>query len=100
MEPMARVGRSHFGTEDGQQVSSEKAESLILSACWIEGYSGNVSKAKDKFTFYVLIPFMMIFSCGEYPILGTWRLVVDCFHVYPSLLLSLLVSHLYVSVPG
>lgn len=28
--------------------------------------------------FYVLIPFMMIFSCVEYPILGTWRLVVDC----------------------
>lgn len=57
------------------QVSSEKVESLIR---WRKDYSGNASRTKGKFTFYVLIPFMMIFSCVEYPILGTWRLVVDC----------------------
>lgn len=54
--------------------------------------------------FYVLIPFMMIFSCVEYPILGV-RGKVDgvlliAFHVYPSLLFSLFcISHLY-RVPG
>ena len=55
-------------------------EGFALDTWW--GYSGKATRTKGKFTFYVLIPFMMIFSCVEYPILvvrGGWWCTVDCF---------------------
>lgn len=67
------------GNSEGQ-VSSEKVSPLTLGRRGrVRGSSGKAARTKGKFTFYVLIPFMMIFSCVEYPILVVLgRLVVYC----------------------
>lgn len=82
---MCSGGTKPFWDGNGEgQVSSEKASPLTLGRRGrVRGSSGKAARTKGKFTFYVLIPFMMIFSCVEYPILvvvwGGWWCTVDCF---------------------